>query len=75
MRNPPFCDSNAVSRYGITFNINIERSKDLKEVENFFYRYFKVLLFIFSNATTEKISPFVRMLIIRSSLLTLQNTI
>ena len=27
MRNPAFCDTHAVSRYGITFNVNFERSK------------------------------------------------
>jgi hypothetical protein len=30
MRSPPFCNSHTISRYGITFNINFDRSKDSK---------------------------------------------
>jgi hypothetical protein len=56
LRTPPFCDNHAVSRYGITFNVNFDRSKDLKDIETFFYRYFKVSLSLLRNAIIEKTS-------------------
>ncbi len=68
MKNPPFCDGSNVSRYGITLNINFDRNKDLKEVETFFYRYFKVDLMLISNVTIDKTNPFGKIQIIQSLL-------
>jgi hypothetical protein len=58
LRVQPFCDSHAVSRYGITFNVNFERSKELKEIDRFFYLHFKVIHISVRNVTTERTKAF-----------------
>jgi hypothetical protein len=65
MKNSPFCDNSSVSRYGISFNVNFDHIRDLRDVNTFFYRYFKVRKLICSNVTIGRMKMWRKMPIIQ----------